>query len=105
MSALFSDEQPMYQTALLETGYGKAINNLSMNDTAEIMSVMMDYHCMLKSKAAMDQFAEGLECTGVLHYIKHYTDIMKPLFTHQKSVLTAGTYIRTYSPATLYSAN
>ena len=83
----------MYQTVLLETGYGKATNSHGMNDTAKIMSVMMDYHCMLKSKAAMDQCAEGLECTGIIHYIKHYTGIIKPLFTHQQSVLTIGTCV------------
>ena len=90
MSALFSDEQPIFQSALVETGYGKPLNSLSLNDKPDIMSILTDYHCMLKSKAAVDQFAEGLECTGVLHYIRHHADLMKSLFTHQKSVLTAG---------------
>ena len=76
----------------METGYGKPVNSLTMNDNTKIMSILTDYHCLLKSKAATDQFDEGLESTGVLHYIRHYGDLMKPLFSHQQLVLTAGEF-------------
>ena len=37
------------------------------------------------------QFAEGLESLGVLDYMKKYPDIMRELFVHYTSSLTAGT--------------
>ena len=75
---------------LLETGCHMVLSALKVGDKANLLSLMMDYHCIIKPKAAMDQFVEGLSSTGVMHYIKHYPDIMKPLFCQLKSPLTAS---------------
>ena len=45
---------------------------------------------MLKAKAAIDQFLQGLQVTGVLDCVRKFPDIMKPLFCFNKCVLTAG---------------
>ena len=50
----------------------------------------MDYHCMLKVKAAMDQFAEGLEELHVLEVMRKHSILMKPLFVNNTKLLTAG---------------
>ena len=76
---------------LLETGYTKAISHLQVDDISEksdLLSVIIDYLCMLKAKAANDQFLQGLQVTGVLDCIKKFPDIMKSLFSLNKSTLT-----------------
>ena len=62
------------------------------SNTEDILSTLIDYHCLIKPKAAMDQFAEGLQWTGVLHYIKHHDSLLRDQFRYQLSVLTAGKY-------------
>ncbi len=75
---------------LHETGFRKPTCRLSMSDKSRLRSALVDYHCMLKVKAAMDQFAEGLQELGVLQLIKQYPELMKPLFVPNLKVLTAG---------------
>ena len=53
------------QALLFETGYKKALVHLTMEEKSAISSVLVNYHCMMKQKAAMDQFIEGLESPGV----------------------------------------
>lgn len=45
---------------------------------------------MLKAKAAIDQFLQGLQVTGVLDHIRKFPDIMNSLFCFNKCILTAG---------------
>lgn len=35
-----------------------------------VASLLVDYHCITKVKATMDQYIEGLECLGLLHRIR-----------------------------------
>ena len=63
---------------------------LKIQDKHSIVSLLIDYHCVIKPKAAIDQFIEGLHCSGVMHYVKHYPEIMEPLFCKPKIPLTAG---------------
>ena len=37
-----------------------------MSDKSALRSTLLDYHCMVKVKAQMDQFAEGLDELGVM---------------------------------------
>lgn len=46
---------------ILETGYRKPFVKLTMADRSELKAAMVDYHCMIKVKAAMDQYIEGLQ--------------------------------------------
>ncbi len=61
-----------------------------MSDKPAIKSSLLDYHCMIKVKGAMDQFAEGLEELRVLQLIKRFPALTKPLFVSTNQVLTAG---------------
>lgn len=78
------------ETVLLETGYHMVLSSLKTSDKANLLSLIIDYHCIIKPKAAIDQFIEGLQCSGIMHYVQHYPDIIKPLFCKPKSPLTAG---------------
>ena len=57
------------QALLYETGFTKALLHLAMEDKNAISSILVNYHCMTKVKATMDQYIEGLECLGLLHHI------------------------------------
>ena len=88
MRAVFDDNEN--ENLLLETGYKTAILHLDISQRTSLLSVILDYHCFIKAKAANDQFLEGLQLTGVLDYVKKFPEIMKPLFCFNKSMLTAG---------------
>lgn len=90
---------------LMVTGYRKAICNLGVQDKGSLKAALLDYHCLLKVKAEMDQFMDCLDDVGVLEYIRKYPDLLRPLFTdcfHKP--LTAGQFTCVAS-CTLYSGN
>ena len=68
---------------LLETGFRKPILRLDMNDKACLCS---DFHCLLTSKAAITQFAEGLSTLSVLDRMKAFPALMKPLFVNESKL-------------------
>ena len=76
---------------LFETGFRKPTVQLTVSDKITIKSSLLDYHCMIKVKAAMDQFAEGLDVLNVLQLIKRFHHLAKPMFVDNDSkVVTAG---------------
>ena len=76
---------------LLSTGFRKLICSLAMEDKECLRSVLLDYHCLLKVKAEMDQFAEGLKSLGVLNMMKRHPDLISSLFVDGGSTpLTPG---------------
>ena len=83
-------------TVLLETGYRKAICRLELSDKISLRSTLVDYHCMLKVKALMDQFAEGLQELHVLDMMRKHSDIMRPFFVDECRPFTAGGHIYMY---------
>ncbi|XP_065900336.1 G2/M phase-specific E3 ubiquitin-protein ligase-like isoform X1 [Dysidea avara] len=82
-------KEPENEFLLLETGCHMLTTALKIQDKHSIVSLLIDYHCVIKPKAAIDQFIEGLHCSGVMHYVKHYPEIMEPLFCKPKIPLTA----------------
>ena len=76
---------------LHQSGYRKPLCRLDLNDKSTLKSALVDYHCVLKVKAAMDQFCEGLKEVGVLQLMKMHPSIFKPLFVADTSrALTPG---------------
>ena len=65
---------------LLKTGYSKPLTTLCMDDQKSIISSVIDYHCMIKMKAAIDQLVEGLEAGGVYKYIQEDSEMFKAFF-------------------------
>lgn len=76
-------------TLLFETGYSKPVTMLSIADIPEIRSTLVDYCCILKVKAAMDQFKEGLDIAGLGRYLREKPELIKPLFVNSQKALTA----------------
>ena len=77
---------------ILATGYKKGLATLGLDDRADVRGALLDYHCILKVKAEMDQFADGLNSVGVLQL---YSSVMEPLLTDCcLGVVTAGNVIK-----------
>ena len=88
MQVLFAVDEAA--ALLYETGFRKAGSLLTVADKDNVKSVLVDYHCMLKVKACMDQFAGGLQELNVIAKMDQYPNIMKPLLVDEPKVLTAG---------------
>ena len=65
--------------------YRKPLCRLYPKDKSTLKSALVDYHCMLKVKAVMDQFCEGLQEVGVLQLVRVHPNIFKPLFVADTS--------------------
>ena len=78
---------------LLATGFRKAVCNLTTSDRPAILSALMDYHLMAKTKAEMDQFREGLTALGFLDTVRKNPEMWESFFVHKNSSLTAGTIV------------
>ena len=65
---------------LLSTEFRKPLCRLAIEDKECLRLVLLDYHCLLKVKAEMDQFVEGLKSLGVLEMVKCHPDLFAPLF-------------------------
>lgn len=72
---------------LLETGFRKPICRLSLCDKDAVRSARLDYHCLVKVKASMDEYMEGLDELGVLEIIKKHPEAIQSLFV---SDISAG---------------
>ena len=75
---------------LFAPGFRKAVCSLGVADKLILKSSLIDFHCLMKVKAEMDQFADGLTLLGILDAMRKQPDVMKPLFVAQKCKLTAG---------------
>ena len=73
-----------------EVDYTKPLNRLELSDKCHIISLLTTYHLFIKSKAAMDQFKEGLELFGVYQYIVKYPGILWALFVNERFPLTSS---------------
>ena len=75
---------------LLQCGFQIPVSaiNLSMKNT--LVTVLVDYHCIVKCSAMMDQFRQGLNLLDVLSMVQKYPHQMKKFFVDQHSVISAG---------------
>lgn len=80
---------------LLESGYRKTVK---LDNTNEIIATLTSWHTLVKIKAELDQFLEGLECLGIHTYIKRYPELMRDFFVLNvnKNQLTAGLSYNNY---------
>lgn len=90
---------------LLETGYDKPIHTLKLQDVSNVCAAMTDYHCMLKAKASMDQFMQGLDMCGVAEYVKTHPHLMKPFFHQIQQKMDAGMCCNSCVPSTCYKTD
>ena len=58
-----------------------------MTDKCALKSALVDYYCLLKVKAAMDQYMEGLDELGILEMLKEHPGVMRPLFVSPSELI------------------
>ncbi len=63
---------------------------LTLGDVPSVSNALVEYHCLVKVKAAIDQFRNGLKALGVLEMLHECPAIWKPLFVLDATQLTAG---------------
>ena len=75
---------------LNETGYRKAVCSLKLSDRPAVLGALLDYHLMIKVKAEMDQFKEGLQTLGYLEVLQSNPSMWEEYFLDADVPLTAG---------------
>ena len=75
---------------LFETGYRKAVCSMTLSDRPAVLSALLDYHLMIKVKAEMDQFKEGLQTLGFLEVVQSDPLLWDEYFLDKSMPLTAG---------------
>lgn len=81
------------QTLLLETGFRKGLSKLMLTDVPTILDALLDYHLIIRVKAELDQFIEGLNTLGFLQDLRTNPSLWKPYFIHVDEELTSGEMI------------
>ena len=89
LRTLFENDQ--WLTVLLETGYRKALSSLTVEDLIGIKRTLRNFYMLLRVKAEIDQFLEGLSCLGVLDQVRSHPMLMQPLLIpSEKCKLSKG---------------
>ena len=86
MKALFLVDEA--QALLLETGFSRPVTKLKLSHKAEIKSTLIEYHCLVKPKASMDQFLDGLGDVSMM--LRRFQDLSKQLFVAHQEQLPSG---------------
>lgn len=62
---------------------------ITLEDKVTVVNSISLHHVILKTKAEIDQFADGLSCLGTKKIIMKYPDLIERFFTiHGRQVLT-----------------
>ncbi len=80
---------PDFETIILETGYRRPLSTLVMADKTVIIKTLKT-HVLLRVKAELDQFCEGLAACGVVEAIRKNAALMSVYFIYSSVTLTAG---------------
>lgn len=78
-----------FESLILETGYRKPLSQLTMDDKPAIRQTLRA-HVILKVKAELDQFCEGLQTCGVLSAVMEHPSLMAPCFLWADVEVTPG---------------
>ena len=85
VNEVFGDDNAA--NALSEIGFRKVP---TVANVSEIKSLLLDYNCIMKVKAAMDQFIEGLKTLCVHYSVVMHPEQMKPFFVYTCRNVCAG---------------
>ncbi len=73
-----------------ETGFRQSLLNITLLHKEVLKTTLREYNAIIKTKAEIDQFSQGLEQLGVLKCIQKHKNLIAPLFVHQPNVLNKG---------------
>ena len=87
----FKDVYTCHFCDLTEYGIAKPPTVITIEDKIAIVQSITLHHALLKSKAEIDQFIDGLSCLGTKSSITKYPQLVRKFFTILGiQVLTAG---------------
>ena len=89
------------QSLVYEAGFRKPLAQLSMEDKSVVSLILVNYHCMIKVKAAMDQYMEGLESLGLLSRIQADPSKWKDFFVDTGVAVNSGINFNESLPVTI----
>ena len=69
----------------MQTGYRKPLEKLVLSDKSELLSIIIDFHTMAKSKAELDQLLQGLELFQFISMVRLHPVIWEPYFLFRDS--------------------
>ena len=75
---------------LVSCGFTKPLATLTKRDVPRLMEAVSLHTTVLVVKGELDQLILGLEDSGVLHALRTYSDMLRPLFVYEYSPLSAG---------------
>ena len=76
---------------LSDCGITKPTSLLTLEDKWVVAHSIAQYHCLLRHKAELDQFSDGLVTLGTRDAIRKYPVLLSEFFTNCKVItLTAG---------------
>lgn len=78
------------EALISETGFRKPLSRLTISDRQAIIELLLDYYMMVKVKAEMDQFKDGLQVLGFLKSLQENPDLFRQYFINVEVPLTAG---------------
>lgn len=82
-------------TILIESGLTMPLASVTLCDVDTMVQTIALHHVLLKAKAEMDQFMQGLNALGVLTAIKAHPNLFEAYFSIDvNSSLTAGIYVQ-----------
>ena len=81
------------EALLSETGFRKPLSQLTISDRQPIIDMLLDYYIMVKVKAEMDQFKDGLQVLGFLKVLQENPQLFRQYFMNVEVPLTAGNII------------
>ncbi|KAL5469173.1 hypothetical protein EMCRGX_G030387 [Ephydatia muelleri] len=87
IQAVFSEDIAI--SYLAECGYTQPISTLQWKMKDDIVSTLIDYHLILKVKACMDQFCEGLETLGVGSIVRKNPSVLRQFFVFNEVPIDA----------------
>ena len=68
-------------STMIDCGFVKPFSSVNLEDRADIVQSISLHHVILRSKAEMDQFTDGLRSCGVLDEIKQNSNLTRSFFT------------------------
>ena len=88
-------QSPEYEPVLLEIGYRKPLTSLQIVDKTRIKQTLKA-QVLLRMKAEIVQFCDGLRTCEVIEYTRKYPTLMAPRFMQTLVSLTPGTNVCEY---------
>ena len=78
------------KSLLFESGFSTPPSSVTIDMKESIVSLLLEYQCIIKCKAMMDQFIQGLQNLEVFTMVRDNPEAMNKFFVSEESKLWVG---------------